>query len=200
MATLEDEHLFRAARARPREQHVFVSRGGRRQRLLRAGGLGAGALALAWLTALGLAMAGSTRLPGLPAPAAADATPARPASDTASASRSHTGVVSRRPSSAVASRPVQTRPSRGAAVEADATAPTAPTPVLPASRPAPAASFAPAAPPAQARVTPQQGWARNGWTAPPGQTKRNEPIPRGRGHSVGATATTTTHGNGHGKG
>jgi hypothetical protein len=75
MATLEHEELLPGGREQARDRHVFVSRGERRQRLLGAAGVVAGGLALVWLLALGVAVAGgSTQLPGLPAPTTGHAT------------------------------------------------------------------------------------------------------------------------------
>ena len=204
MATLEHEQLLPGARPRPREHHVFVSRDGRRQRVLRAAGLVAGALALVWLVALGLAMAGSTRLPGFPVPGAkrvAFARDASPAATTAPRRQSRAAVRT------AASTPRRVEPQRSS-VRANPGRTTAPATVTTtAVRPAPAAPAAPAvtvtaaAPPAQTPATPRQGWARRGSAAPPGQTRRNQPAaPAGHATDSTGTTTSTTHGNGHGKG
>ena len=185
MATLEHDALH-GQRARPHERHVFASHDGRRQRFLRVAGIVAGALALAWLAALALALVGDSSLPVLPAPAAMRDAPAR----AASAPPRHSHAIRR---AASTPRPLQAGPARvhpASAARAARTAAPAP--------PTPAAPVTPAAP-AQTAVTPQRGWARRGRTAPPGQAKRNDPIPRGRSHSTHATAATT-HGNGHGRG
>jgi hypothetical protein len=60
--------------------------------------------------------------------------------------------------------------------------------------PPPAAHPPPLAPaPAQAPSAPQQGWARRGWTAPPGQAKRDESVPHGHpGHTGTPTIPNTT--------
>jgi hypothetical protein len=194
MATLEHE-LTRGGQARPREQHVFVSTGGRRQRALRAAGVVAGALALVWLVALGLALAGSTRLPGLPVP---DAKPV--AASYASAALT-TALEHSRPL-ARATRPPTATPRldelRRAAAPTGTARATAPArAVQPAPRGAPVAATTSTI---QIAATPTQGWVRRGWTAPPGQTKRNEPTLRGTGRSTDSGTTSTTHGNGHGKG
>jgi hypothetical protein len=191
MATLEHE-LTRGGQARPRDHHVFVSADGRRRRALRAAGLVAGALALTWLVALGLALAGSTRLPGLPVPdEKAVAAPHASAQLTQTAAplrslvRAH--VTPARPATARRLQPRRAAPP-----------PRPARPVLaipPATRAAPdtTSTSSPAA-------TPTQGWARRGWTAPPGRTRPIEPAPRGVGRSTDAGTTGATHGNGHGKG
>jgi hypothetical protein len=192
MATLEHE-LTSGRQKRPGDHHVFVSGGGRRRRALRAAGLVAGALALVWLVALGLALAGSTRLPGLPVPdekpvAARHASPA--STRTAAPARSLAGahVTPARPAAA----PPRLEPQRAA----PSPSPARPVPAIP-----PVTRAAPVTPStASPAVTPRQGWARRGSTAPPGQTRRSEPTPRGTGRPPDAGTTSTTHGNGHGKG
>jgi hypothetical protein len=199
MATLEHEQLIRGGRARSPEAHVFVSHGGRRQRVLPGAGVVAGALALVWLVALGLAMAGSTRLPDLPLlggkrVAARDAL----AVPTSAPKHSQVRVQATR---ATTVTPRLGKPRRGGA----ASSPVGSTASAPAISPTPAApSAAPSAsvtttPPVLA-ATPTRGWARRGLTTPPGQTNRNEPTPRGLDRSTDGTTTSTTHGNGHGKG
>jgi hypothetical protein len=195
MATLEHE-LIRRGPERPREHHVFVSAGGRRRRALRAAGLVAGGLALVWLVALGLALAGSTRLPGLPVPEAKPAAAgAASAASTAAPAPAPGGahVVPARP---MTSRRLEPRP---AARSLSQTQPVRTTPSV--TRAAPVTPATSATSPAPTAATPTQGWSRHGWTAPPGQTKRGEPTPRGTGHPTDSTTTiSTTHGNGHGKG
>ena len=196
MATLEHEQLIRGGLSHPREHHVFVSAGGRRQQALRGTGLVAGALALVWLVALGLALAGSTRLPGLPVPVA-KAVAVPDASATASSAPRHSRAHTAR---AGASRPQPSaaRPAAAAASPVRTTAAAAAVP--PATRAAPAAAVTSAAAQAQTGAAPTQGWARRGWTAPPGRTKRSVPTPRGARRPTDTTTTSTTHGNGHGKG
>ena len=188
MATLEHEQL-RDARARPHERHVFVSHDGRRQRLLRGAGLVAAVFALAWLAALALALVGDTSLPALRLPATRHDAPAR----ATSAPPRHSTAIHQ-----AASTPRPLQPERATA-PASAARPAAPAP-RPATHPAPAASVAPVAP-TQTAVTPQRGWGRRGWTAPPGQARRSQPRPRGSGqsHSPGASPANATHGNGHGR-
>ena len=191
MATLEHEQPIRRAPARPREHHVFVSAGGRRQRALRAAGLVAGTLALVWLVALGLALAGSTRLPGLPVP---DGKPVAALKAPAGSIKAlgHFRPFARA-TRALTATPRQHEPRRAAA-PARATAPAR------AIQPSPRVAPASTTPTTRIAATPTQGWVRRGWTAPPGQTKRNEPMPRGTGRPTDAGTAGTTHGNGHGKG
>jgi hypothetical protein len=196
MATLEHE-LTRGGQARPREHHVFVSAGGRRRRALRAAGVVAGALALVWLVALGLALAGSARLPGLPAPdakplAARDATAASTA--TAAPARPHAGahLGSARPGT-----PRRLEQRRAAPFLSPARPVRSIPPVRRATPVSPATSTTTQAP---AAATQTQGWSQRGWTNPPGQTKRSEPKPRGSGPSTDLATPGATRGNGHGKG
>lgn len=196
MATLEHEQPIRRGPAPPREHHVFVSVDGRRQRALRTAGLVAGGLALVWLMALGLALAGSTRLPGLPVP---DVKPldardvssgSTPTSAPASRARAHVA-----PARTVTPRRHEPRRAAASASPGRATAPARAIP--PATRVAPVAATTPTT---GTVSTPTQGWAQRGWTAPPGQTRRNEPTARGTGRPTDAGTAGTTHGNGHGKG
>lgn len=202
MATLEHEQLIPGGQSRPGEQHIFVSPYGRRQRALRLAGLLAGALALVWLVALGLAMVGSARLAGLPVPGAQRVAFARDASATAAvpAPRRHspTGGHEAR---AASSTPGRVEP-QSASARTNPARTTAPATTPPAVLPAPAASVTSATPPLEAATPSRHGWARRGWTVPPGQTKRDQPAARGAGHSTDAAGTTTTsatRGDPHGK-
>jgi hypothetical protein len=195
MATLEHEQPIRPAPARPREHHVFVSAGRRRQGALRAAGLVAGALALVWLVALGLALAGTTRLPGLPVP------DVKPVATPEASAASSPALGHSRPLALTARAPTATprgQEPRRVAVPSRAARATAPaTAVQPAPRVAPVVATTPTT---LTAATPTQGWSRRGWTTPPGKTKRNEPTPRGTGRPTDAGTAGTTHGNGHGKG
>jgi hypothetical protein len=200
MATLEHEQLIRGGRARSPEAHVFVSLGGRRQRVLRGAGVVAGTLALVWLVALGLTMAGSTRLTDLPVGVKRVAT--RDALAAATSAPKHSQVRVQAPRVTIVT-PLLGKPPRGGAASspvgstASAPAISFPTPAAPSA--APPASVTPTTPQVTA-ATPTRGWARRGLTTPPGQTKRNEPTPRALDRSTDAKTTSTTHGNGHGKG
>jgi hypothetical protein len=176
---------------RAQERHVFVSHDGRRQRVLRIVGMVAGVLALAWLAALGLALGGGTSLPLLRAPGAKQDAPKH----AASAQPRHSHAI-RQATAHPHARPLRPEP---ATLHDSAAPPAAPAPALGTTRPAPAVPVTPAVPVQPTPVTTQRGWARRGWTAPPGQAIRSAPTPRGRGHSKNPT-TTTTHGNGHGRG
>jgi hypothetical protein len=195
MATLEHEQPIRPAPARPREHHVFVSAGGRRQGALRAAGLVAGALALVWLVALGLALAGSTRLPGLPVP------DVKPVAGPDSSAASTPALGHSRPLARAARAPTATprrhEPRRAATPTRAPRATASVRAVESAPRVAPVSATTPTT---LTAATPAQGWSRRGWTTPPGKTKRTEPTPRGAGRPNDAGTAGTTHGNGHGKG
>ena len=194
MATLEHEQLL-PRRAGVAHEHVFVSHDGRRQRILRAAGVVAGGLALVWLAALGLSLAGSTRLPGLSLQAAKHSVPARaPAQAVAPAPpAAHARALALAPTPRPAPTLRHVAPRRAAVHVAPTAA--APARVPPAGHRVRTATVTPA----HAATAPQRGWARRGWTAPPGQTRRTDPGSRGSGRPSGAavTGTTTTHGNGH---
>jgi hypothetical protein len=197
MATLEHEQLIRGGRARSPEAHVFVYHGGRRQRVLRGAGIVAGALALVWLVALGLAMAGSTRLPGLPL-LGGKRVAARHALALATSAPKHSQVRVQ----ATRARTVTPRlgkPRRGGAASSPVGS-TASAPAISSPTPAAPSASVTSTTPQVTAATPTRGWARRGLTTPLGQTKRNEPTPRGLDRSTDAKTTSTTHGNGHGKG
>ena len=193
MATLEHEQIC-GGRERLPEAHVFVSPGGRRQRVLRSAGVVAGALALVWLVALGLAMAGSTRLPDLPL-LEGKRVAARDTLAAATSAPKHSQIrVRAARATAVTPRHGKQRHGGAASSPVESTAPATaisyPTPA------APSASVTSTTP--QVTASPlTRGWARRGLTTPPGQTKRNEPTPRALDRS---TDTSTTHDNAHGKG
>jgi hypothetical protein len=194
MATVEHEQPIPRGPSRPLDHHVFVSAGGRRQSALRAAGFVAGALALVWLVALGLALAGSTRLPGLPVPGV------KPAAVPDVSAAPTTALKHSRALARAARAPSVAPPHRELRRAAPSTRTRAP---ARATQPAPTVAPVASTPPTiqTATATPTQGWTRRGWTAPPGQTKRNEPTPRATGRPTDSTTTTgTTHGNGHGKG
>jgi hypothetical protein len=195
MATLEHEQRIRCEPPRPREHHVFVSVDGRRQRALRTAGLVAGGLALVWLVALGLALAGSTRLPGLPVPDGKPV-PARDVSAGSSTALEHSRPIAQA-TRAPTAMPLRHELPRAASPTSTARATAPARAIEPVPRVAPVAVTMPTT---QTASTPTQGSVRRGWTAPPGQTKRDEPTPRGTGRPTDAGLTSTTHGNGHGKG
>ncbi len=186
MTTLEQEQPFLGPAA---PEHVFASANGRRARFVRVAGGGAGVLAVAWLVALGLAILGAAGIP-----------------DTLRGAKSQAPAAARATNRAEVSRFVRTH--RGApAPPARAAAPArrhgqAPT-TAPASRPArntaapvkrSVASSAAVAPTAAVTTAaPRKGWARRGWTAPPGQTK-TKPRPRRDGSSTDSPAANVSHG------
>jgi hypothetical protein len=159
MATVEyGNRTTREPISPARDPHVFAAATGRRAGVLRAVGIVAGVLALAWLAALALSLLGAGTLPGLlpgaahrglphrlQSPAAARKAPvpvrqnelARPVDRTARPATATASNVSSSPGASVVTTPVT---------------------------PAPAA---PQAPPSRG-----QGWVRRGWSAPPGQTRK----------------------------
>jgi hypothetical protein len=196
MATLEQLHSNLARRLPPpREQHVFAADDGRRARVVRLAGLGTAALVLVWLAALGVAMLGAGRLPGVPLPSVEQV---HRVSDAAMRQRS---PFVRPRAGRAAARTAAPRLGRSEAqrliARTDRVQRAAPTPTIPSSPapadPPPAAhpeALAPA--PAQTPSAPQQGWARRGWTAPPGQAKQDESVPRGHPGRTGTPATSNT--------
>jgi hypothetical protein len=187
MTTLEQEQPFLGPAA---PEHVFASANGRRARFVRVAGGGAGVLAVAWLVALGLAILGAAGIP-----------------DTLRGAKSQAPAAARATNRAEVFRRV-VRTHRGAlAPQAPAAAPPrrhgqAPT-TAPAARPAPgtaapvkrsvASSAAVAPTAAVTTAAPRKGWARRGWTAPPGQTK-TKPRPRRDGSSTDSPAANVSHG------
>jgi hypothetical protein len=173
MAALEHEQPVVDGRpAAARDPHVFAAPTRRRARALQLGALCAAVLSLAWLAALGVALIGADALPGvLPAAKASPAPRPAPigplergaARSVPRAAPSHRSAASRREIQAAAAP----------AVPAQATAQASVTVASPAAPVAPPS--APAAPPA----APRQGWARRGWTAPPGHVKPDRAPPRG---------------------
>jgi hypothetical protein len=170
MATLEHEQSLLGGRpAAARDPHVFAAQTGRRPRALQFAGLCGAMLSLAWIAALAFALLGAGALPGaLPATKAGPAPrPAVRAVERAPV-RSTRGVAPRR-TRAASGREVPTAATSvstaRATARASATVASTHAPVVPAAPPPPPAA-------------PRQGWARRGWTAPPGRVKP-DPSPRG---------------------
>ena len=174
---------------------MFAADDGRRARVVRLAGLGTAALALVWLAALGVAMLGAERLPGVSLPSVEQihrvsdaAIRQRPPFVQPSARRPAARMAAPRPGRSERERlSAQTRPVQRAAPTPailESPEPAAPPPVV---HPAP---LAPA--PAQTQSPPQQGWARRGWTAPPGQAKQDESVPRGHPEHTGKPAIPNT--------
>jgi hypothetical protein len=180
MTTLEQEQPFLGRAAL---EHVFASATGRRARFMRVAGGGAGVLAVAWLVALGLAILGAAGIP-----------------DALRGAKGQAPAPARATNRAEVSRVVRTH-REALAPPAPAAAPLrrhgqAPT-TAPASRTA-AGTAAPversvASSAAAATPAPQKGWARRGWTAPPGQTK-TKPRPRRDSSSTDSPAANVSHG------
>jgi hypothetical protein len=169
MATLEHEQPLLGGRpAAARDPHVFAAQTGRRARALQLAGLCVAMLSLAWIAALAVALLGAGALPGaLPATKAPAPRPAVRAVGRVPV-RSIPGAAPRR-ARAASGREVPTAatavsPARATA-RASATVASTHAPVVPAAPPPPPAA-------------PRQGWARRGWTAPPGRV-RPDPSPRG---------------------
>jgi len=160
MATVEyGNGTTRGPIERAGDPHVFAAASGRRAGVLRAVGIVAGVLALAWLAALALSLLGAATLPGL-LPGA-----------------SHP-VLSERHKAPPAGRPTQvpirhTEPVRTIAWTSRNATATASN--VSSSHSAPrvtaAVTPAPAAAP-QAPTSRGQGWAQRGLSAPPGQTRK----------------------------
>jgi hypothetical protein len=195
MATLEQLHSNLARRLPPpREQHVFAADDGRRARVVRLAGLGTAALVLVWLAALGVAMLGAGRLPGVSLPSAKQV---HRVSDAVMRQRSpFVRPRAGRPTARTAAPRVGRSEAQRLIAQADRVQRASPTSAI-ASSPAaallPAAHLAPLAPaPAQTPSAPQQGWAWRGWTAPPGQAKQDESVPRGHPRRTDSPATPNT--------
>ena len=196
MATLEQEQAIPGRRSPPPgEQWVFAADDGRRARLTGVAGLATAALALVWLAALGAAMLGAGRLPGVPLPRAKQVGGA-PDAATRHVSPFVQSLAGRSAARPAAPTPRRSEPQRPSA-QADSVQHPAPPPEV-LSNPAlvvvpRAAESVPAASaPVQAPTLPRQGWARQGWTAPPGQTKRDALVPRGNPRRTDAPASTNT--------
>jgi hypothetical protein len=186
MTTLEQEQPFLGPAA---PEHVFASANGRRARFMRVAGGGAGLLAVAWLVALGLAILGAAGIPdGLrgaksQAPTAARAT-----------NRAEVSPVVRTHRAALAPPAPAVAPPRRhgqAPTTAPASRPPTGTAAPVARSVASSAAVAPTA--AVTTAAPRKGWARRGWTAPPGQTK-TKPRPRRDGSSTDSPAANVSHG------
>jgi uncharacterized protein (DUF58 family) len=141
------------------DPHVFAAATGRRAGVLRAVGIVAGVLALAWLAALALSLLGAGTLPGLLPGAAHRGLPHRLQSPAAA----RKVPVPVRPKELA--RPVARTAPPATATAANASYSHAGSVVTAPAAPAPAA--APQAPPSRG-----QGWAHRGWSAPPGQTRK----------------------------
>jgi hypothetical protein len=160
MATVEyGSRTTRRPIAPAGDPHVFAAATGRRAGVLRAVGIVAGVLALAWLAALALSLLGAGTLPGLLPGAAHRVDQQR-----------HRSPPSVRPATVPVrqrelARPVTrvSRPATATASHASSShsATVVSVPVTPA----------PAAAPPQAPPSRGQGWTRRGRSAPPGQTR-----------------------------
>lgn len=166
-----------------RERPVFVAADNRRARRLRFGGGAAALIACLWVAALAVGMLGTGRLPGFSLPSGVrgaehDVRERAPAKAKPSSKRSRVAVAKAptarlAPRVATRSEPVRrpARARRSSATPARRAIPlrtrnAAEAPLV--TQPAPTPAPAPAPPP------PKQGWARQGYAAPPGETRRIE--------------------------
>ena len=156
-----------------REAYVFAAPTGRRARALQVAGLCVAMVSLAWIAALAVALLGAGAVPdALPAAKAGSVRPPAPA-------RAHQRAPARSMPGPAPRRAIRT--STAAVTPARATAQA---PITVAS---PRASLAPPAAPPPPPATPRQGWARRGWTAPPGRVKPDRAPTRGaNGHGAAA--------------
>jgi hypothetical protein len=188
MAAFEHEQPLLGGRpAAARDPHVFAAATRRRARALQLGALCAAVLSLAWIAALTVALLGADALPGaLPA---AKASPAPPPAPIGAPERAAARSVPRAASGHRS--PESRREIHAAAVPAAPAQATAQASTTVAS---PAAPVAPPAAPAAPPVAPRQGWARRGWTAPPGHVKPDRAPPRGGdgGSSAAGDVSGTT--------
>jgi hypothetical protein len=183
MTTFEQEQLLLSDPA-ARDSHVFAAATELRARALRLAGFFVAMVSLAWIAALAVALLGAGALhDALPA-AKARPTP-RPevvrTPDNAP-SRSTPGAAPRRVGPA-SGREVGT--ATAAVVQAGR-----------ASRPsttvaAPRAPTTPAVPLPPPPAVPRQGWAKRGWTAPPGRLKPDRAPAHGTGGTSGVADDST---------
>jgi hypothetical protein len=186
MATLEHEQpLLTAPHRAAGDRHVFAAATGRRASALRLAGICVATVSLVWLGALAFALLGAGAIPGvLPVAKARNAAP-RAATPRVPAPRAAPARVLRR-ASGTRRRLTPAAPGELRTAVAPAQAP-AHMRVVSARAPvtSPAAAPVPAAP--------RQGWARHGWTAPPGRVKRDQAPPRAvggqRGNAVDPSQT-----------
>src|SRR6266536_4642863 len=182
--------IERSTTIQPFERAVFVTDDDRRARRMRRGAFAATALACLWVVGLGLGMFGFGSLPGVslikPGPDGSKSEAPR------AESAGGEGIVRQRRSLDPLGRLI-TR-GRSGVVQASASQHSVKT--AQRARPfTPPRSTPPAVPPAQQPVNPaqrQRGWARNGLTAPPGQTRTVQPPPTSQGQRRGQTTTTST--------
>ena len=182
--------IERSTTIKPFERAVFVTDDDRRARRLRHSAFAAGLLACLWLVGLGFGMFGFGSLPGVSLKPAQDGSSSEaPGSqqgggeriDRQSRSVDPRGRLSARGGSGTAHASVSQRAAKAVQRSRSVTAPHITPPA--------------AVPPAQQPVNPgqrQRGWAHNGLTAPPGQTRTAQPPPTSQGQRRGQTTTSTT--------
>ena len=188
MATLDHEQPLPTGPQRAAgDRHVFAAATVRRAHALRLAGICVATLSVVWLGALAIALLGASAVPGvLPAAKARDVAP-RAAAPRVRAPRAAPARVLRRAWGAQRS---VTPVAPGRELRTAVAVAQAPARVRVVSARAPVTP--PAAPPAPVAG---QGWARHGWTAPPGRVKHDQAPPRGAGgHSGDALESTRTSG------
>ena len=182
MTTIAQEQATTVPAAGPIERPVFVTDGDQRARRLRLAAVFVVVVASLWVVGLVIGMLGLGRLPGvsLPLPGAHAKAPSRHSTPV----RRSAPHVAPAHAQAVrlAERRALVKPERSTRVEARAPRATPAAaavgahrhPGKPVARAVPSQSVQPATQPAAPL---RQGWARRGWTDPPGQTARMEPKP-----------------------
>jgi hypothetical protein len=188
MATLEHEQpLLTAPQRAARDRHVFAAATGRRAHALRVVGICVATLSLVWLGALAIALLGASAVPGVLPAAKARSVPSRAAAPRV---RAHRAAPTHALRLALGAQRNVTPAAPGRGLPTAVAVAKAPARVGVVSARAPVTPRA--TPPASAAAG--QGWARHGWTAPPGRVKHDQAPPRGAGHSGDAVDSTRTSG------
>lgn len=178
MAVIERKRITREQEP---ERAVFVASDGRRARLVRRAAFVTAFIAGLWLIGLGVGMLGFGSLPGVSAvkeqfdkvAGSPDASPAEPSNRVSTpTSRVSAPVEARRVVIPTKTRSVRS-PQRAKVRPVASRGTPRPTPrPVQATTPPPVAAQTPVNPAAR-----QRGWARDGSTAPPGQTRQAVPPP-----------------------
>jgi hypothetical protein len=177
MAAFEQEQPLLGDPA-ARDPHVFAAATERRARALRLAGLCVAMLSLAWIAALAFALLGAGAFPD--ALTAATAQPAPGPTVPRIPAKAHAPST---PSAAL--RRVARAPGREVGTGTAAVVQAGSTSRASATVAAPRAPATPAVPPPAPPAAPRQGWAKRGWTAPPGRVKPARAPARGTAGSAG---------------
>jgi hypothetical protein len=167
------------------ERPVFVAADDRRARWLRYGGAFAVLLGCLWLAALAIGMLGIGHLPGLSLPSLVSRDDGAPREHVrpnvnSSSPASPAADMPQRPASRSAPTPTAkakavTQPPRSRRASATTVSPSTPAGGVPDAGPPADVAPQPVTPqPAPAPAPTQQGWARRGYTTPPGEVRRAE--------------------------